>query len=72
FKLGSHSFQADVWDEVFYDSAVKAWSRNRAALGAEKEISPRLRIGLYFIHQNDGRVLPGDLNALAMTIRTRL
>lgn len=72
FKLAGRSFQADVWDEVFYDSSVKAWSRNRAAAGAEKEISPRLRVGLYWIHQNDGRTLPGNLDALAVTIRTRL
>jgi Protein of unknown function (DUF2490) len=72
FKLGRHSFLADVWDEVFYDSSVKAWARNRAAAGAEKEITPRLRVGLYLIHQNDGRTLPGDLNAIAVTIRTRL
>ena len=72
FRLGSHTFHADVWDEVFYDSAVKAWSRNRAAIGVEKEISPRLRVALHLIHQNDGRTLPGDLNAVAVTIRTRL
>jgi Protein of unknown function (DUF2490) len=72
FKLAGHSFQADVWDEVFYDSAVKVWSRNRAAAGVDKEISSRLRVGLYLIHQNDGRTLPGDFNAVAVTFRGRL
>ena len=71
-KVGHRSFQASVWDEVFYDSAVRAWSRNRAAVGAEREIGPRLRVGLYFVHQNDGHTRPGDYNALAMTLRTRL
>jgi Protein of unknown function (DUF2490) len=70
-RLGHRSFKAVVWDEVYYDSAAKGWTRNRAAIGGEREVLPRLRLGLYFIHQNDGHTRPGDLNALAMTIRAK-
>jgi Protein of unknown function (DUF2490) len=61
-----------VWDEVFYDSAVSAWARNRAAIGAGKEISQRLSLDLYYLRQNDRFTRPGDLNVIGITIRAHL
>jgi Protein of unknown function (DUF2490) len=60
-----------LWDEVFYDSASSAWSRNRAALGAGKELSKRLSVDLYYLRQNDGYSHPGDLNVIGVTLHAR-
>jgi Protein of unknown function (DUF2490) len=59
-------------DEVFYETKVHAWTRNRAMLGAEKTLSPRLSLGLYFVRQDDGYVRPGSLNGLGITLHTRI
>lgn len=69
-KLGGTLLRVFVSDEVFYDSAVHAWARNRAAIGAGKEISRYLSIDLYYLRQNDSHTSPGDLNAIGMTLRT--
>jgi Protein of unknown function (DUF2490) len=70
-KLAHSPFRLFVWDEVFYDSAVSAWARNRAAIGAGKEISRRLSADLYYLRQNDSHARPGDLNVIGLTIHTR-
>jgi Protein of unknown function (DUF2490) len=69
-ELAHSALRFFVWDEVYYDSFVSAWARNRAAIGAGKRISSRLGLDLYYVRQNDSHVRPGDLSAIAMTIRT--
>lgn len=69
-RLAHTSLRAFVWDEVFYDSAAKAWTRNRAAIGAGKAITPHLSVDLYYVHQNDSHIRPGNLNVAGMMIRT--
>jgi hypothetical protein len=70
-RLAHRQLRFFIWNEVFYDSAVGAWSRNRAALGAGKEISKRLSVDLYYLRQNDSHSRPGDLNVLGMTVRAK-
>jgi Protein of unknown function (DUF2490) len=60
-----------AWDEVYYGSDVRRWYRNRLALGAERRLSRKMSIAIFYIHQNDGYSRPGDLNGLGMTIKTR-
>lgn len=69
-KLAGFPLRVFIWDEVFYDSAAHAWTRNRTAVGAGKEISRYLSIDLYYLRQNDSHTSPGDLNAIGMTLRT--
>ena len=69
-KFGGFPLHVFVWDEVFYDSGASAWTRNRAAVGAGKEISHYLSIDLYYLHQNDSHTRPGDLNGVGVTLRT--
>jgi Protein of unknown function (DUF2490) len=59
-----------VWDEVFYGSDAGRWYRNRFALGAGQKISKRIAIDVYYLRQDDGYSLPGNLNVLGMTIKT--
>jgi Protein of unknown function (DUF2490) len=70
FRLVHTKLRGFVWDEVFYDSSVRAWSRNRAAIGAGKALTRHLSVDLYYLRQNDSHSPPGDLNVLGMTVRT--
>jgi hypothetical protein len=61
-------------DEVSYDSAFKAWVRNRFLAGVRKQINEHCSADLYYLRQNDGRAraLPGDFNAIGLSLSFRL
>ena len=61
-----------VSDEVFYDWAVDRWVRNRFTIGASKEFNKHFTQDFYYLRQNDGVSLPGDLNVLGTTLRFKL
>jgi len=68
-KLGLSLF---ITDEVFYDSAVDRWVRNRFAVGAIKVFNKHYTQDFYYMRQNDGVSIPGDLNIVGTTLRFRL
>ena len=68
-KLGLSLF---ITDEVFYDSAVDRWVRNRFAVGAIKVFNKHYTQDFYYMRQNDGVSIPGDLNIIGTTLRFRL
>lgn len=53
-----------VADEVFYDSLLKQFSRNRFAVGITKTLSKQLAVDIFYMRQNDGFARPGDLNTI--------
>ena len=61
-----------VADEVFYDWAVDRWVRNRFSIGAIKVYDKHFTQDLYYLRQNDGVSVPGDLNVIGTTLRVRL
>lgn len=61
-----------VSDEVFYDWSLERWSRNRFAIGLGKALNKRLTLDVYYMRQNDGTTVPGDLNIIGTTWRVRL
>jgi hypothetical protein len=61
-----------VSDEVFYDWAVDRWVRNRFAVGASKVFNKHFTQDFYYLRQNDGVSLPGDLNVLGTALRFKL
>jgi uncharacterized protein DUF2490 len=61
-----------VVDEVFYDWAVNRWVRNRLIAGASKVFNKHYTQEFYYLHQNDGVSIPGDLNVIGTTLRFRL
>jgi hypothetical protein len=74
-----HSFGDKDWqlslfvaDEVFYDWAIHRWVRNRFSVGAIKVLNKHFTQDLYYLRQNDGVSVPGDLNVLGTTLRFRL
>jgi Protein of unknown function (DUF2490) len=61
-----------VMDEVFYDWAVDRWVRNRFSVGASKVFNKHFTQEFYYLRQNDGVSVPGDLNVIGTGLRIRL
>jgi len=61
-----------VTEEVFYDSLLKKFSRNRLTVGITKTLTEQLSLDIYFMRQNDGFSRPGDLNVIGMNWKIRL
>ena len=61
-----------VADEVFYDWSVDRWVRNRFSAGASKVFNKHFTQDFYYLRQNDGISVPGDLNVIGTTLRFRL
>jgi len=61
-----------VADEVFYDWSIDRWVRNRFTIGASKVFTKHYTQDFYYLRQNDGVSVPGDLNVIGTTLRFRL
>jgi hypothetical protein len=61
-----------VADEVFYDWSIDRWVRNRFTIGASKVFNKHFTEDFYYLRQNDGVSVPGDLNVIGTTLRFRL
>ena len=72
--IGSKDWQLSFYvaDEVFYDWSVDRWVRNRFSVGGSKVFNKHFTQDLYYLRQNDGVSVPGDLHVLGTTLRFRL
>jgi hypothetical protein len=72
--LGEKDWQLSWFlaDEVFYDWSVDRWVRNRFSVGATKVFNKHYTQDFYYLRQNDGVSVPGDLNVIGTTLRFRL
>ena len=61
-----------VADEVFYDWSVNRWVRNRFSVGAIKVFNKHFTQDFYYLRQNDGVSVPGDINVIGTSLRFRL
>ena len=61
-----------VTDEVFYDWLVNDWVRNRFAIGISRPLNKNITLDIYYLRQNDGRSVPGDLHVIGTTWRIKL
>jgi len=59
-------------DEVFYESDVKAWTRNRLYLGARRDFSDRFEAEIYYFRQNGAFDRPRDLHVVGTSFGVRL
>lgn len=59
-------------EEVFYDSILDKFSRNRFTVGINKTLSEKLSVDIYFMRQNDGFSRPGDLNVVGTSWKVKL
>jgi hypothetical protein len=72
--IGSKDWQLSLFiaDEVFYDWTVDRWVRNRFSVGGSKVFNKHFTQDIYYLRQNDGVSVPGDLNVLGTSLRFRL
>ena len=61
-----------VSEEVFYDWSVDRWVRNRFGVGVSKVFNKHYTQDFYYLRQNDGLSVPGDLNVIGTILRFRL
>jgi hypothetical protein len=61
-----------VTEEVFYESALDKFSRNEFSLGINKTINKHLSLDVYYLRQNDGFSIPGDLNVIGTNWKIKL
>jgi hypothetical protein len=61
-----------VTEEVFYDSVLKKFSRNRFTVGINKTLSKKLSLDIFYMRQNDGFSRPGDLNVIGTAWKIKL
>lgn len=69
-KLLSHA-KFFISDEVFYDSILDRFNRNRFSVGVTKTLSKRLALDVYYLRQNDGFTIPGELHVLGTTWKVK-
>jgi hypothetical protein len=72
--VGSNKLNLSLYvaDEVFYDWFFNRWVRNRFTVGASKVFNKHYTQDFYYLRQNDGLSIPGDLNVIGTTLRLRL
>jgi len=61
-----------VADEVFYDWSLDRWVRNRISVGGSKVFNKHFTQDIYYMRQNDGVSIPGDLNVIGTILRIKL
>ncbi len=71
-KIDHFEVEGFVADEIFYDSVLERWFRNRFSIGVGKKINRHFTLELYYLRQNDGFARPGDINALGSAFKFRL
>jgi len=60
-----------VTEEIFYDSILKRFSRNRFSVGINKTLTRNLSLDIFYLRQNDGFSRPGDLNVVGTSWRIK-
>ena len=66
------NLSAFVSDEVFYDWSLDDWVRNRFQAGVSRVFNRHFTGDLWYMRQNDGRSIPGDLHIIGTSFRFRL
>ena len=61
-----------ISDEVFYDWLFNRWVRNRFTVGGSKVFNKHFTQDVYYLRQNDGVSIPGDLNVIGTSLRVKL
>jgi Protein of unknown function (DUF2490) len=56
-----------ITEEIFYDSTLDKFSRNRFTIGINRALTKQLSVDLFYMKQNDGFSRPGDLNVIGVT-----
>ena len=72
FRLHDANYRLFSWEEVAYDWSPHAWTRNRIAVGAGKQVTPKLAVDLFYLKQNASFSRPRNINAIGITFRIQI
>lgn len=61
-----------ITEEPFYVAATRKFSRNRFSVGVAKTVNSKLQLDVYYLRQNDGISIPGDLHVIGTSWKVRL
>ena len=61
-----------ITEEIFYDSLLKKFSRNRFSVGINRTLTKQLSLDVFYLRQNDGFSRPGDLNVIGTSFKIKL
>lgn len=61
-----------VTEEIFYDSLLKRFSRNRFTVGITRTLTKQLAVDIFYMRQNDGTTRPGDLNVIGTSWKIKM
>ena len=70
-RVARVSLRVFISDEALYDWSLKGWVRNRLAIGGGKSLSRKLSVEVYYLRQNATRMVPRDVHAAGITVKTR-
>ena len=68
-RWGTSAF---VWDEIFYFSLFRGWTRNRFAAGVHKQFTENWATDFYYLRQDDNQVQPRAIDGLSVTLELRI
>ena len=61
-----------ITEEIFYDSLLRKFSRNRLSVGITRTLTKNLSLDIFYLRQNDGFSRPGDLNVIGTSFKIKL
>jgi len=67
----SERWQPFLSDEVFYDFSKSAWSQNRFQAGLGRELTPRLRLDLFYMERNARQSNPTASHIIGTTLQIK-